>query len=322
MGRRPREVPHALGDAFTVQQALAVGVTRKQLERLPAPYRGVRCRRQPVTLAEHATAVHLALPVGAAFAGRTAGHLLGLWLPRSWEPDQDMEIVVPPGPGRVKLRGVRCRRGDVDVVDALGLPVSSPADVFAQLAEELDLVDLVILADSTARWGSQRGVRELTAALRPGRRGRRRALRALRLAREGSASAQETRARLWLVDAGLPEPELNAEIVLPDRITYGDLVWRDLKVIVEYHGSYHFETPEQQRADLERQSALRRAGWTVIEIEVGTFRSRDRRDAFIDEVAAALGVHPRPRSARGRTVRTPHKRRRVERSRFPLTRER
>lgn len=305
MSRPPEPIPIHLGDAFTVSAALAAGMTHRRLSRLPAPYRGVRCRSEPQTLVAQARAATLVLPPGAAFAGRTAALLHGLWAPGGWATGDPLEVAVPPGTTRPRIDGIRCTRHDATVVDALGLPVCSVPDVVAQLAPRLDLLDLVVLVDSAVAWRSGRTLADLADAVVAGAPGIARLRRAMGLAREGSASAPETLARVWLVDAGLPEPEPNGRIDLDDRTVFGDLVWRAARVVLEYHGAYHFASDEQRRSDFRRTAALRRAGWVVIKVDAGTLGVRERRDALVDEVAAALGVTPLAPQRRGRTLRDP-----------------
>ena len=58
----------------------------------------------------------------------------------------------------------------------------------------------------------------------------------------------ETRTRLRLVQAGLPEPEVNPAVRLDTGQTLRvDLVWRTWKVAVEYDGPQHFTDPRQIR---------------------------------------------------------------------------
>lgn len=259
---------------------------------------------------ELAHAAALVLPPGYVFSGMTAAHLLGLWTPRRWHAEQPVEAIAPGRAWAGAPAGIRCGRGRVDeVVHLDGLRVSAPGEILLQLAHRLPERDLVVLAESMVRWRSGLTLAALRRPAVPGRRGNRRVRRALARVREGSASAGETLTRLWLVDGGLPEPELNAEIVVDGHRYYGDLVWRDARVIVEYHGAYHFATPQQQLADLERLSRLRRAGWVVIEVTRSSLVDREARNAVVDEVARALGIRPRPLRARGRTMSSPVRRR-------------
>ncbi|GAA0991213.1 hypothetical protein GCM10009563_03440 [Subtercola frigoramans] len=91
---------------------------------------------------------------------------------------------------------------------------------------------------------------------------------ALELVREGAESRQETRLRLALLRAGLPEPELSAEMVdsSGSRIGYADMAYRNERVLVEYDGSQHRENEEQYEHDLDRDERLVRAGFVVVHI--------------------------------------------------------
>lgn len=102
--------------------------------------------------------------------------------------------------------------------------------------------------------------------------------------RAGSASPRETRLRELLVGAGLPEPEPNAPIELPDGTrTHGDLVYARHRVVVEYDGEQHREDPVQFARDVDRLNALSVAGWIVVRIR------KDMSDArAIEVVSAAL----------------------------------
>ena len=59
----------------------------------------------------------------------------------------------------------------------------------------------------------------------------------------------ETRARLMFVDAGFPEPEVNAPLTdaAGEWIAEGDLVWHRQRLVGEYQGEQH--------ADRRRRSA-------------------------------------------------------------------
>jgi very-short-patch-repair endonuclease len=122
----------------------------------------------------------------------------------------------------------------------------------------------------------------------PGERRVRRLREALELARAGSESPQETRLRLVLHRAGLPEPQLNVDI-RDSRgrfVARGDLVYRDQRVVVEYDGEQHRLDRGQYVRDVDRLEDLRREGWTVIRVlaqHLGEPQSVARR------VRAALG---------------------------------
>ena len=96
--------------------------------------------------------------------------------------------------------------------------------------------------------------------------GIRKARLALEQARVGADSAPETRLRLALERAGLPEPELNH----PTELGFGvvrepDLGYREQRVAVEYEGEGHSE-PAQIVRDIEREEDYSRAGWHLVRI--------------------------------------------------------
>lgn len=87
---------------------------------------------------------------------------------------------------------------------------------------------------------------------------------------------QETRARLALIDAGLPLAE--TQIVVCDD--YGDFVarmdmgYRELKVGIDYDGPQHRTDPVQRQRDIDRQVALDALGWVIIGVSAELLRHR------------------------------------------------
>lgn len=103
---------------------------------------------------------------------------------------------------------------------------------------------------------------------RSGQRGSVRLRNALSLMRVGAESPKETELRLLLHRAGLPEPELNTEILSRCGvwIARGDIVYRWFKVLVEYDGVQHETDRDQYVRDVERLESLTRAGWRTIRV--------------------------------------------------------
>ncbi|MCJ1683490.1 DUF559 domain-containing protein [Rathayibacter sp. VKM Ac-2928] len=103
-------------------------------------------------------------------------------------------------------------------------------------------------------------------------RGARAVRHALELVREGAESRRETLLRLALAAAGLPEPELQAELVDADgRIGRVDLLFRRWRVVVEYEGDHHRTDRAQWDRDLIRYERLAAAGWTVVRVASASF---------------------------------------------------
>jgi Protein of unknown function (DUF559) len=84
----------------------------------------------------------------------------------------------------------------------------------------------------------------------------------------GAESPQETRVRLILVRAGLPQPETQIEFLdeFGDVRIRVDMGWREWKVAVEYDGVQHWSDRYQRSWDIDRIAMLEAAGWTVIRV--------------------------------------------------------
>jgi hypothetical protein len=128
-----------------------------------------------------------------------------------------------------------------------GVRISAVDQMFGELASCLTLVDLVVVGDNLVR---RRRITpaELVdhckdsklpcAAL---------ARRAATYVRERVDSPMETRLRMLIVLAGLPEPRVNITIsdIHGRPVRRYDLSWPSVKAIVEYDGRHHIEREEQ-----------------------------------------------------------------------------
>jgi hypothetical protein len=121
-----------------------------------------------------------------------------------------------------------------------------------------------------------------------GKPGIRTARRAVSRARVGSDSPQETRLRLALVDAGLPEPAVNQWIIHPvtgEPLHQGDLTYDDLRIDLEYEGEHHSD-PGQVQRDIARSERLQSADW--LELRFSSRHSRDNWRPAIQKTRQAL----------------------------------
>ena len=138
---------------------------------------------------------------------------------------------------------------------------------FLSAATQLDLVDLVAAGDWLVK---QR--RTTPASLRDyviEARGRGSALarRAADLVRERVDSVRETRLRLVLVLAGLPEPECNISLGSEQWfIGKVDLVYQKYRVLLEYEGSQHQKDRKQWNVDIGRYEEFTAEGYAVIRV--------------------------------------------------------
>ena len=103
----------------------------------------------------------------------------------------------------------------------------------------------------------------------------------------GSESFRETSVRTVLHLAGLPEPEVNPNIVDAQRnfVARGDLPYPRWKVLVDYDGWHHERSASQRQEDIERREKLDKLGWRSV-----VLTSRDHEDppALINRVWTML----------------------------------
>jgi len=260
----------------------------------------------PSTIWERCRAFSVRMRPGHAFSHVTAAQLLGLALPLELEDRTELDVtaVHPAIPPRAEgIIGHRLRVAP-SVIELRGLTVCGTLDTWCQLSGLIELDDLVVIADRflTDLPLPEREVRErLIAAIgRSDPRTRRTLRRAVDEARRGSASPGETRRRLVLVRAGLPEPELNVPLFGADGSNLGrpDIVYRRQRVVFEYEGDGHRER-KQFRYDVERYERLSDEGWVVVRV-TGDDLKGDRRERLVERARSRLGVEveaDRPRAA-------------------------
>lgn len=261
----------------------ARGISEKRLRsrELARPFRGIRATAVEPDLAGRARQYAPRLRSGQAIGGVAAAALWGLPLP-SWCDEALVTVVVPRGAHRPRTAGIESvslveERFVVQRIDEL--PVTSPVLTLCLLARTLDVDALIVVADALLaprdRYPRLRFPRpaatpeRLAAACRTwrGAPGAERLRAALEEARPGVDSPMETPTRCMLVRAGLPEPEINGEIVVDGiLIAQPDLLYREAKVAIEYDGEQHFADARQRAHDIERDEVLRALGWTVIRV--------------------------------------------------------
>ena len=107
----------------------------------------------------------------------------------------------------------------------------------------------------------------------------------------------ETRLRLLLVLAGLPEPKVNHLI----RDEWGavlrrlDLAYPTLKLIIEFDGRHHIEREQQWEADIERRESLDSEGWrTLVVTSAGIYRDPTATVEKVRRALQLLGVRVGP----------------------------
>jgi hypothetical protein len=242
-------------------------------DRIVAEQRGVyRYATTVPDLRVRVRAALLTLPSDAAASHVTALQLRGLDI----GPASPIHLSTAVPTHRV-LRDavVHRRRGRLHPVLLEDLPVLGPDRTFVDAAMLLRDRDLLRVGD----WLVARGLTDVETlrsyAFDSHLDGVQRARRVAVMVRPGSASPRESDVRWEIVSAGLPEPELNADILddLGEFIARGDLVYRAWKVVVEYDGWQHERDAWQRQDDHLRRERLEAAGWRVIVVTTADFKN-------------------------------------------------
>lgn len=267
---------------FTTQEAYAAGLTHRILEgrRVRQVFVGVFVAADVALDASLLVRSALkVLPAGTIATSVTALQLHGVevgparpLLFCSTHPRQ----VRRPGLVVTRVRTLPPRRGTL----------VSPEHAFVSAALHLNLLELVTAGDWLLRLG--RCSRAALTAYVAGASGRGAvpARRAAALVRERVDSPRETRLRLALVLAGLPDPQCNPLIGTDDRpIGRVDLVYAMFRVLIEYEGDQHRADRRQWNTDIGRHEDFLEGGYTLI--RVTALRMKRTRDV-VCRVHAAI----------------------------------
>lgn len=219
------------------------------------------------------------MPAGSFFTSVTAAMIWRFPLP-SIADDEPLHVgVIRPrtAPVRPGIAGHQYSPGFVLASAYEELPVTDPLSTWAALGARLNEYDLVAVADHLLRDRRDEdgntlpplATRELLTifAERKGRPGAPALRRALERARAGSASRPETTIRLMMVDAGLPEPELDVAV----RDAHGRLLGRselaypELRLAFEYESDSHLTRAQLER-DITKYASYEAAGWSVVRL--------------------------------------------------------
>jgi hypothetical protein len=258
----PDPLEPLLGRPFTTTDARAAGVGRRRVHarRLHRPFRGIRAAAEPVTVLELCAAYRPKMAAHEFFSHVTSAVIHGMWLPLAVEQRLELDVSVHKphrAPRDARVRGHHLIERPGLVVERCGMRTANDVETLCQLATVLDDDELVVAAESLLpprRSSSAVKLDRIHAAFAdPNRRGARRLARVAPRIRIGSRSAQETRVRLLLVGAGLPEPLLNRLWTGPDGGTNeGDLVYPNERVWIEVEGDQHRTDKRQWRNDVVR----------------------------------------------------------------------
>ena len=259
---------------FTVAEARKLGVSDKRMRSsdLRAPYRGVRVSTGlGWSLLLRAHCALLTAPPGSVVTGADAVEILGLPTPFGARPamDRDVTIAVPAGTRGPERLGVTVRARPLHpaarrwIIGDVGLPALE--DLWADRCADLDTESAIALGDAVLRRlkddraAMSAAVERLPLSQQP------QARRVLAQVRYEVCSPVETRARLVLLAAGVPEashfgaalPREGAAKIWPD------LQWESVKVALEIDGPHH-AADLQHESDIRRNRRTGEHGWTQV----------------------------------------------------------
>jgi very-short-patch-repair endonuclease len=266
---------------FTHAQGLAAGLTSATL-------RGPRFRRIMHGVYIHARAPHrpferveaaLLIHPDRAYASHTsAARVYRLPVP---ERLSDEHVTVFHKQDRRSPRGVCPHLAPPSgrVLLLHGIRVSAPDQLFLEMATLVNLVELVVIGDALVRQARVTPEQLVAAAAAWTGRGAVLARRAASYVRRDVDSPMETRLRMLIVLAGLPEPQVNFKVCFADgRVRYRfDLSYPDLKIVVEYDGRQHRADLDQWDHDLDRDEWLADEHWKFVKVvSRGIYREPER----------------------------------------------
>jgi len=234
--------------------------------------RGVYVDAQvPDSRQQRLDAVRLIAPPHAIACNETAAWLYGI---DAFKPGEqyllEPSFLVTHGASRIRRPEVRCRQADVSVddVDRMGgLWITTPMRTTLDLLRTLYRPYALSAADAMARAALVR--KDDIVQQASDMKGFRGIVQARELAAmiDGAAeSPGESWMRLRLVDANLPHPVCQFEIIDDfGRTRILDCAYPEVKVGVEYDGRRHHTDPKDQAHDAARRQYLHQVlGWRVV----------------------------------------------------------
>lgn len=242
-----------------------------------------------------AAAIEASGDSAATASHHTAALLWGGIVPHS----SDVHVTVPAGHTRRRTAGLQVHASDRSTSVRRGVKVTAAADTFVDMARYLSLVDLVVLGDSLVKAGSVTPKLLCYVASAAQGRGVRLARRAAGLVRAGVDSPMETRTRLLMVLAGLPQPVVNHVLRHDDgeirrRL---DLAYPQARLAIEYDGRQHAESAKQWQGDVRRREELDGDGWRlVVLLAPDIYRTPEHTIGRIRAAMHQCGMHVPPES--------------------------
>ncbi len=198
--------------------------------------------------------------------------------------NRDAKIRRPP-----QVRTLRSNLHESDIIDLDGLSITSPLRTAFDLARTQSRWHAVASVDRLAylRIIDLEDLRDYVKS-QERRHGIRRATLVSRLVSGRAESPPESITRMVWLEAGLPEPLVNAEV--HDRsgqfVARVDLLDPRSRLVVEYDGAHHASAAQRQR-DSVREQVLEELGYVVIKITAADLATHEARRALAARLVRA-----------------------------------
>jgi hypothetical protein len=287
VGKTPRIPSEFRLRPFSLDEARDAGLTRHSLRGRTWKRIGARLYRWadlPEDLLLTLSAWRSVLPPETVFAGASAAWLHGLDI----EPADPVEVVVPPSCAvrtRVGLIVRHARIPTAEVVSIRGFRATALPLALARLCFQRPTVEALVAIDMAM----YRGLIDQTVLAQYAEEAKLRAgllrMKSLAMLAAPAESPMETRLRWLLIQAGLPGPQVQAELSDASARLLGrvDLYYPEARLAVEYDGGHH---RERMVEDNRRQNLLISSGYRVLRFTAADIHNR--ADVVIAQVRAAL----------------------------------
>lgn len=181
--------------------------------------------------------------------------------------------------------------GTDDAVLRLGVWCTPPARTACEVSRLGAPIDALATLDAALRSGTCDS--EQLAAAADRQRGLRGVVRLAQLVRHADGRAEspmESRMRWRFLDARLPVPDVQIEVVADGRRHRLDVGWRECRLAAEFDGLEAHMTRHQLAQDRDRHNWLTERGWTLLHFTaVDVYRRWER---MADTVRRNLGAGP------------------------------
>ncbi len=295
-------LPQALhGEVFTTADAAHHGLDRNRVHRLLKERRiwqvlqgAYACCTVERSWDTSLRALRLILSPRAIVCDRTAAWVHRVDTLRYFEFDAVPPVETCVLPDRTRVRRAQCtpRSRDLaehDIVEINGVRVTTVLRTALDLGCLLWREPALAAMDGCLRAGGLSRA-DVEAEL-PRFRRRRGVVQLRELARLTDPRAEspgESWTRLALLDAGLPPPTPQWEVLDDGIVRYRlDLAYPYAKVAIEYDGEAFHDSPEQRARDVRRRQWLHEHGWTVIVVRKDDLLA-ENRSVWLDAVRLAL----------------------------------